>query len=84
MVALVVTETDRRQYSSADTPEEYWRRSVYYPLLDHIPNELEPETGLWELQVLSRVHWQCGRATDSILIVASIHLLPTSCPRFAR
>jgi hypothetical protein len=23
MVALVVTETDRRQYSSADTPEEY-------------------------------------------------------------
>jgi hypothetical protein len=26
---------------SADTPEEYWRRSVYYPLLDHIANELE-------------------------------------------
>ena len=25
----------------ADTPEEYWRRSVYYPLLDHIANELE-------------------------------------------
>jgi hypothetical protein len=25
----------------ADTPEEYWRRSVYYPLLDHIVNELE-------------------------------------------
>jgi hypothetical protein len=25
----------------ADTPEEYWRRSVYYPLLDHIDNELE-------------------------------------------
>ena len=25
----------------ADTPEEYWRRSVYYSLLDHIANELE-------------------------------------------
>jgi hypothetical protein len=25
----------------ADTPEEYWRRSIYYPLLDHITNELE-------------------------------------------
>ena len=25
----------------ADTPEEYWRRSVYYPLLDHIAYELE-------------------------------------------
>jgi hypothetical protein len=25
----------------SDTPEEYWRRSVYYPLLDHIANELE-------------------------------------------
>jgi hypothetical protein len=25
----------------ADTQEEYWRRSVYYPLLDHIVNELE-------------------------------------------
>ena len=24
----------------ADTPEEYWRRSVYYPLLDHIVNEI--------------------------------------------
>ena len=25
----------------ADTPEEYWRQSVYYPLLDHISNEFE-------------------------------------------
>jgi DNA-nicking Smr family endonuclease len=25
----------------ADTPKEYWRRSVYYPLLDHIAIELE-------------------------------------------
>jgi hypothetical protein len=33
---------------------------------------IELETGLWELQVLSQVHWQCGRATDSLLIVASI------------
>jgi hypothetical protein len=36
---------------------------------------IEPETGLWELQILSQVHWQCGRATDSILIVASILLV---------
>ena len=36
--------TGRQQHRDnvpADTPEEYWRRSVYYPLLDHIDNELE-------------------------------------------
>ena len=30
-----------RDNVSADAPEEYWRRSVYYPLLDHIANEHE-------------------------------------------
>lgn len=25
----------------ADTPEQYWRRSIFYPLLDHIVNEIE-------------------------------------------
>jgi hypothetical protein len=49
----------------ADTPEEYWRRSVYYPLLDHIANELEtrlvvPKDGFWlntsSLQNLPPLH----------------------------
>ena len=49
----------------ADTPEEYWRRSAYYPLLDHIANELEtrlavPKDRFWfntsSLQNLPSLH----------------------------
>lgn len=25
----------------ADTPEEHWRRSLFYPLVDHIANKIE-------------------------------------------
>jgi hypothetical protein len=25
----------------ADTPEEYWKRLMFYPLFDHIANEIE-------------------------------------------
>jgi hypothetical protein len=31
----------RRDNVPTDTPEEYWRRSAYYTLLDHIAIELE-------------------------------------------
>jgi hypothetical protein len=66
MVALVVTECVL-QYSLALS------NLLQRPSIDLV-EVIEPETGLWELQVLSQVHWQCGRATDSILIVASIFL----------
>ena len=32
----------------ADTPEEYWKRLVFYPLLDHIANEIEARLVLIE------------------------------------
>lgn len=30
-----------RTNTPADTPEQYWRRSLFYPLLDHMANEIE-------------------------------------------
>ena len=40
----------------ADTPEEYWRRSVYYPLLDHIANEHETRLVVPKDQFLAQYH----------------------------
>ncbi|KAJ8309110.1 LOW QUALITY PROTEIN: hypothetical protein KUTeg_013984 [Tegillarca granosa] len=30
-----------RNNMPADTPEQYWRRSVFYPMLNHMANEIE-------------------------------------------
>jgi hypothetical protein len=43
----------------ADTPEEYCRRSEYYPLLDHIANELETRLVVRKHQLDSPVSICC-------------------------